>query len=115
MAVFELPIRSDVTNYDFEVELDGEVFVLRLYLNSRDEFWYLDLRSESGEPLMLGRRVVVESPLTQRIRDKTLPAGEIALTDLTQQDLEATEASFGVDHLLLYLDAAELALIAAGG
>lgn len=111
MALFDLPVRNDVTNYDFDVELDGVVFNLRFYFNSRDEYWYLDLRTEAGAPLILGRRIVVDGPLTKRFRDAGLPAGEIGLVDMRQKAIEATQESFGVDNLLMYLDAAELAAL----
>jgi hypothetical protein len=114
MAIFDLPIRNDVTNYDFSVELDGRVYTLRYYLNSRDGFWYQDIRTEDGTALFLGRRIAVDTPLTQRLRNKLLPPGDFVLVDLTSQDSEATQDTFSIDHLLTYLDGEEIAAVLSG-
>lgn len=109
MALFDMPVIAEEQNHEFSIELDSVVFLLRLYFNTRDAFWYLDVRKEDGTAIYLGRRLTVEFPVMARIQDANKPAGEFALIDLRSQDIEAAFDTLGVDNPLIYLDAAETA------
>lgn len=66
-----------------EVQLDGRAYVLRGQYNGRSDQWTLDILTRTGEPIVLGKRLVLDYPLLRFETDPRLPPGEMWVVDPT--------------------------------
>lgn len=113
--MLQLPTLIDgTTYYDFSVQLDGVTFVLTFQWNAREACWYFDLADIAGNPLLSGRRVVLNMPLLARFRQATLPNGDLMAVDTTGLNIDAGLTDLGDRVLLLYVTQSDVAAIAAG-
>lgn len=60
-----------------DVQLDGRVFTIRGWWNTRMGTWLLDLETADGVRLLSGVRVVLEYPLLPVWRTEDMPSGEL--------------------------------------
>lgn len=83
----------DVNDSLLEIELEGDVFFLRMSWNSEGEFWVLALEDYARNIILAGIRVVPNVPLLSMFRHLALPLGEIyaVLLDSTRQDFLRTD------------------------
>lgn len=102
--------------YDYTVDLDAVTYRIRLTFRERPASWYLDLWTSADEPLLLGKRLSVNTALLTDYQIAGLPPGEIMLVDMEAEDdqaaVEADFDSLGYRHLLTYFDAADLPAVA---
>lgn len=108
MTIQTLPTRTDVPRYDFEIELDGVVYVFDMEWNDRDSGWYMSILDRDLTPLLSGRRVVTNWPLTNRYRDSRLPAGTIEAVDTSGSETEPGLSDLGDRVKLIYTPKADL-------
>lgn len=109
MAVIELPTRTDVPHYSFEIELDRRLYSFEFHWNDRGGGWHFTISDPNTAAVLLaGRRVVVDFPLLSRFRDERLPAGELCAVDTTGEKRGPGIADLGARVKLLYFDAADL-------
>lgn len=101
--------------YSYQVSLDDVTYTLGLRWNARSETWVLSLLTAAGEPITVGRAVVIGVPLLGRIPDPRLPPGVVMAVDLTDSGTRPGRDDLGDRVQLVYLSAAEVAEIAAGG
>lgn len=104
MALLSLPLFNDVTHYDYSIELEGVTYQFEFRWNARDASWYLSVMTADGEPLLLGRRMVIGSDLLVRLRDARRPPGQLFLLDTSGEDREAGQYDLGVRAQLYYLE-----------
>jgi len=107
-VVVELPCRTDVPAYDFEIDLDDRSFLLVFHWNDRAAAWFFSITSADGDLLVAGRRVVVDFPLLSRFRDNRLPSGEIVAVDTSGEQRNPGIADLGARVKLLYFAAEDL-------
>lgn len=107
MAV-TIPLRNDVPDYDFQVELDGQTYGIRMLWNFRSEQWTLSLFNSLGEPLALNVGFVVDFPLARRIQTEGMPPGVFIAKDTSGQHREPAFADLGGRVQLVYLSASEI-------
>lgn len=83
----------DANDSLLEIELEGDVFFLRMSWNSEGEFWVLALEDYARNVILAGVRVVPNTPLLAMFRHLALPLGEIyaVLLDDTREDLLRTD------------------------
>lgn len=97
-----IPLRNDLPDYSFQIELDGKTYGLRLRLNQRDGSWYFDVRDAEDTVLVAGRRLVIGLPLLRRYTDERLPPGELLAVDSSGANEEAGPADLGARVRLFY-------------
>jgi hypothetical protein len=92
----------DANDSLLEIELEGDVFFLRMSWNSEGEFWVLSLEDYAYNIIVAGVRVVPNVPLLEMFRHLALPSGEIyaVLLDATRQDLLRTDFADGSAELI---------------
>jgi hypothetical protein len=112
MAV-TLPLRPDLTHYDFGISLDGTSYLLELRWNTREEAWYLDIRLEDGTDVVLGIKVVVDFILGRRSQHPARPPGVFFAVDTSGRRQDPGISDLGARVQLLYFEAAELLLVGA--
>ena len=108
MATLEIPLRPDLDDYQFETELDGETYQLRIAWNARALAYHLSVLDGDGETLKPGIRVVLGIPLGIRDTDARMPPGQIIAIDTAHTDVEPAFGELGRRVKLLYVEAAEL-------
>lgn len=115
---------ADVESWTQRTELDGRDYLLSFSWSRREERWFLDVADESASPIAQNIKLVAGWPMLLRVVDERRPPGEIMVVDQAALDAEGTPdlqiaVDPGLDDLgarvvLVYLDAAEIASIAAG-
>jgi hypothetical protein len=111
----EIPLRADFPCYEFQPELDGVTYTLRVRWNSRESAWYMNISTEDGQIIAAGVKLMLGLPLGSRVRpiDARMPQGLFFLLDTSGQTAEADEADLGGRVKLFYLLEDELPLEAA--
>lgn len=71
----------DQSGVTFTIELAGDVFRITLRFNDRDERYYLDLFDEDDSPIIVGVKVVLATPLLNRVVDPRRPKGDFLAVD----------------------------------
>jgi hypothetical protein len=104
MPIIELPLRADLTHYDFELSLDGVAYVFELRWNIRDDAWYLDLRLADGTDVVNGAKIVLEWPIGSRCKHASRPPGMLVAFDSSGRREEARIDDLGTRVRVLYFD-----------
>lgn len=105
-----IPLRSDLPHFDLQVVLSDTVYTLEFKWNQREGAWYMDVRTEDGEPIVSGVKVVVDFPLARRSQDPRRPAGALVAIDTTERqrdprwDAELQVGDLGDRVQLLYFE-----------
>lgn len=113
MAVRKLPVRPGVPHQKFEVELDGVLFGVELRWNWRAPAWVMTLRDSAGVTLREGTRVCLGGLLLPVRKSRAFPPGELLLVDRDVNGVDPGLDDLGARTELVYLDAAEVAGVAA--
>lgn len=108
MAIVTLPLRSDLSAYSFQVELDAKSYGFVFRWNEREGAWYFDIYDGEGELLRAGMKVVIDFPLIVRATSKDLPPGKLFAVD-TSGALDAPGLEdLGARVQVVYYEASEL-------
>ena len=105
---FLIPTKTDLPRYDFEIELEGATYTFSFDWNDRDEGWYLSVFNAAKNPLIQGRRIVIQYPLLDPHRDSQLPPGVLLADDTSGQNIEPGFEDLGGRVKLLYFSSAEI-------
>ncbi len=101
MAVLEIPTRTDISLYDFTVELDGVVFLLSMTYNTRAARWMLSFNDVEGNPLRQGIKLVSNWELTQTWVQQGRPDGGVYCIN-AETDADPVRETLGTDSVLTY-------------
>lgn len=93
-----IPFTPSDADQRFTISLVGTLYQLRAKWNIRDDSWYLDIRDETGEAILLGIRLVLGSEVGRRCADERYPAGRFEVIDTSGEDVEAGLDDFGEDR-----------------
>lgn len=103
-----MPLRTDVSHYSFEIELDSRLFGFEFRWNTRDAAWFINVFDGDGVLLRAGIKVVLGLPLMARAVSPDFPSGELLAVDTTDSGVEAGLSDLGARVQLLYVEAADL-------
>ena len=103
MAIFEVPVVPDESDFIMRTAMDGEFFSLRFRFNSVEGIYNLDISDASGEPVILGAACVLGANLLENVASDNKPKGIILVVDNTDQHEEAALATFGTDSRVIYI------------
>lgn len=107
MATLVLPVRSDFKAYEFQVDLEGDIYTLEFGFNTRSSRWYMSIYDQTKEDLIVGDiPVLVNVPLTDQYVVEGLPPGRfIALNEASSSE-QASSENFGTVVKLFYQESA---------
>lgn len=105
MAVVEMPVRSDVKAYEFQIELDGVIYTLKFHFNSRAERWVMDIADFGGTELITGLFLLTNIDLNAQFVGEDIPPGRFILIDETGAERNPGFDDLGNDIKLLYEEA----------
>lgn len=106
MAMLQLPVRNDFPAYEFQVELEGRIYILGFRFNTRANRWFMDIKDQSQTPIIMGILVQQGVPLTRYYVREALPPGNFWAIDQTGEAKEPDRENFGVDLILIYEESA---------
>lgn len=103
MATLVLPVRSDITAYQFQMDLEGIIYTLDFGYNNRSGRWYMSIFDQVANTLLIGDiPILINIPLHDQYIDTSLPPGRFIALDETGQNNEATIDNFGNEIKLFY-------------
>jgi hypothetical protein len=105
MADFVIPTRTDLEDYEVEVELGEASFLLRFTWNYRSEYWFMTVSDTDANVIAGGIKVVVGKPLLAEVPHADKPASEILAVDTSDADLDPGLTDLG-DRVLLFWNGA---------
>jgi hypothetical protein len=105
MATIQIPLRNDLDDYEFTIDLDGRTFNMQVQWNSRASQWSLILKNDAQAEVVGGIPLVVNSDLIGRFMSEALPQGILTLFDTSGANRDPDKADLGVRCLLLYSEA----------
>jgi hypothetical protein len=101
MALITIPLRNDIPDYEFKVDLDGTTYTLTIRYNTRLATWIMDLKTEQDESIVLGVPLLLGTILLERFPDSRVPPGDLFLINIEDETAEATRDNLGENVLLL--------------
>jgi hypothetical protein len=66
----------DAPDFQFEISLDGIVYLMRLRWNHIANAWFMDLSTRARTPLVFGTKLVAKCPLLAEQAGDLIPKGE---------------------------------------
>jgi hypothetical protein len=105
---YTLPIDTTTEHFSFLTELDGETYGFEFHWNERESGWFMSVLTADEEPIVAGKRVVVDWPLTARDPDVRLPPGMLVAQDTEGARQDPGRYDLGSRVVLLYFTADEV-------
>lgn len=105
MTILQIPVDSESASFEQIMNLDGENYLLRIFWNTRDESWYMDIFSPDKLPILCGLKLVVNYDFTGTYVQDNIPPGMFLLYDDTNIGKECGRYELGVRCILIYITA----------
>ena len=102
MAILEIPVRSDLSAYSFQITLETVVYTFAFRFNARQDRWIWDVQDVDGVPIVIGVPLLYGLPLLDRFKSESLPPGRFIVTDETGAERNPGRDSLGEDFKLFY-------------
>lgn len=101
MAALELFTRTDLSVYDYTVELDAVVYTMSFFFNVRSDHWYFSVLDLDGNPLREGLKLVANwTPWLQWVQQGR-PIGELYCTN-PENDNDPDRDTLGTESVVIY-------------
>ncbi len=75
--MFAIPFDNSLEDFQEQIELDGNTYVLGFLWNTRDLAWYMSLGGVDGSAIVDGIKLVLGVELLQWTRVPGLPPGQV--------------------------------------
>jgi len=104
MATLEIPVRSDLPAYKFEIDLEGDVFIFFVRYNRRMDSWFLTIRAPQNAEIINSIRLCCGIDLLRGLAAEGKPKGALVVLDTTGANLDPTKSDLGTRHFLMYVE-----------
>ena len=105
MSFFTLPLYIDEGQYNYDMELSGEVFTFFFYFNNRSEKWVISMYDSNGDPIFQGLNLVLGYDYFNSFSDSRLPNGNLVLISMVDNYEEPTRENLDQNFRLTYYEA----------
>lgn len=105
---FEIPLRSDVTNYEFTITLENVLYGFQFNWNERMQRWTFSIYDEEGSPIVEGQPVISGFLSLDQFKDTRLPQGKLLFTDTSGENIDPGKEDLGERVFLGYLETTDL-------
>lgn len=102
MALIQLPLRSDLPAFKYQIEIDLTLYTLSFTYNARIGKWFLSIGDQDGNPILQGVKLIVGWSLLRQHKDDRLPKGTLFCLDTSDQNLDPGLTELGSRVLLTY-------------
>jgi hypothetical protein len=75
----------DAAEFSEAVTLDGNLYKLHIYWNTRGAFWSLDIADANSIPLVSGIKLITGFPMLIQHKESGLPPGQLLIVDPNQK------------------------------
>lgn len=75
----------DYAEFSEAVTLDGNLYNLHFYWNTRGDFWTMDIADANNNPLVSGIRLIISYPMILQHTEIGLPPGQFLIVDPNQK------------------------------
>lgn len=110
--MIQLPPYNDGTDRqqttDYTITLSDVLFRIVIEYKDRLDRYYLYLYDADDEPLLMGKKLSVDTPLLSQYEIDGLPDGELMLLDTSDAGAECGFEDLGVRCVLLYVPTDEI-------
>lgn len=103
MSILQIPVDSTQAAFEQTMVLDGINYLLRIYWNTRDESWYLDLFATNETSIICGLKLVVNYDFIGFYVQTDVPPGMFILYDDTNSEIPCGRNDLGNRCILLYI------------
>jgi len=104
MSIIELPVRNDVDAFDYRIDLDGSTYSITFAWNTRDERWYIYLRTSAGDDIAFSP-LLINADLWTRFKLDAAPPGVMFMVDPAFGSQECGRYDLGTRCKVLYSEA----------
>ena len=105
MATVQLQLRSDVTNFQVQTELDGVLYILNFVFNFRTQLWSIDIMDSDEVEIITGIPLVLGVDLIDRFSNEDLPPGNLFGLNIKDENQEAGETDLNENYFVIYEEA----------
>ena len=98
-----IPLNNNTFFYTFKTTLSGILVVLTLRYNGRMDRWILNIDDQAGNQIISGLPLLVNKNLLSQYPTLNILPGTLMAVDVSQQLLQPTQFSFGVNNFLVYI------------
>lgn len=102
-----LPVRND-PYFTFDSTLDGRIFRFVFRYNSLYDYFTFDLKTRNDEPLLMGKKLVINYEFIRRYSNERYPPGALVAVDTTGSFDRITLDNFGNEIKFIYISEGEL-------
>lgn len=103
MSILQIPVNSTQAAFEQTITLEGINYLMRIYWNTRDEAWYLDLFLTDDTPVICGLKLVVNYDFTGFYVQENVPPGMFMLYDDTNSEVPCGREDLGNRCILIYI------------
>jgi hypothetical protein len=100
--IIEIPLRSDIFSYEFQINLDQELFTLKFRFNQRLNFWIMDIMDDIGVDIISGVPLLTNVNLIKNHQCRKRPKGEFTIIDELGTSENASLYNLGSRFKLIY-------------
>ena len=100
MTTKSIPLRNDIFQYSFTIEMDGVVYLLQIGYNLRSDSW----RMRFGD-IITPIRLTLGTDLLSQFRHLEVPPGELRMLDLDEMNTEPNKTNLGDRVVMQYEEA----------
>lgn len=100
--VIQLPVRGDLPQFEFRIQLDQVIYTLKYRWNDRMSRWVMDIANEQGENIVAGIVLGTNRDLTSRYKTYAIPQGFFIVYDETGNQLNPNRSNFGKEVKMFY-------------
>ena len=107
MATLEIPVRSDVPAFRFQLPLEGRIYFFEFRFNTRMGRWLMDIENEAQLALILGIPIFAGVSVLDGYTSDTLPPGVFVAVDMAGKNRDPDRENFGGDLKLYYRESVD--------
>lgn len=89
--------------WEQRVILGKEPFTLISNWNVRDETWDVSLFTSEGDPLIVGRKLVLNTNILEQVQLETAPKGLLLVVPVSSKTTSITRDNMGIDVELVFI------------
>lgn len=101
--IFIIPLKNNVFFYKFRINLSSVLYTLQFRYNGRMNRWIMDVSDAAGNQIVSGLPLLIKRNLAGQYVTLSLPPGIFIADDVTNNDAQPTQFSFGLQNFLYYV------------
>lgn len=98
----------DLPKWEQNVVLDGNVYYISVNYNTRDNAWYISIRTNEDIPLITGKKVTLNTDILENVYSILKPNGILYVSPIGNDVKEITRDNMGVEVEMVFISNDEL-------